>query len=84
MTKQGSAVTYRPQKYVCTITFVLQMTHFFKKSSFFGFIFTKMTIHFLLYDKPRNNRSCVRIFPLLDFIKKKGSNRHNNDSILTK
>ncbi len=70
MTKRSSAVTYRPQKYVCTITFMLQKTHFFKKSIIFGFIFTKMTIHFSLYDKHRNNRSYVRIFYFLDFIKK--------------
>ncbi len=71
MTKRGSAVTYRPQKYVCTITFMLQTTHFFKKSTFFGFIFTKMTIHFSLYDKQRNNGSYVRIFSFVDFIKKR-------------
>ncbi len=74
MTKRGSAVTYRPQKYVCTITVMLQKTHFFKKSLLFRFIFTRMTILFSLYDKRRNNRSYVRI-SFFEISYKKGLNR---------
>lgn len=71
MTKAGSAVTYRPQKYVCTITVMLQKTNFFKKRLFFRFIFTMMTLLFSLYDNRRNNRSYVRISLFWDFIKKR-------------
>ena len=54
MTKRGSAVTYRPQKNVVTITFMLQKTHFFDFKPNLRLIFEMRTHFRTLYDKGCN------------------------------
>lgn len=54
MTKRGSAVTYRPQKNVVTITFMLQKTHIFDFKPNLRLIFEMRTNFRTLYDKGCN------------------------------
>ncbi len=54
MTKRGSAVTYRPQKNVVTITIMLQKAHIYVFKPYLRLIFEMKTDFRTLYDKDCN------------------------------
>ncbi len=65
MTKRGSAVTYRPQKNVVTITIVLQKAHIYVFKPYLRLIFEMKTDFRTLYDKDCNiNKKQEQKFPL--------------------